>query len=125
MTRTLARFAVFVFALTISLTAFAGSKSQDITLYHDAQLNGTTIPAGHYTMRCDTTGATAQVKFLKGKKEVASATGQTKQLSNSANETALVLQNSGQVPSISEIHFSGSNTAISFEPSMANASAGQ
>ena len=47
MTRILARLTVLVFAIGISISAFAGStKTDTITLYHDAQLNGTTIPAG-------------------------------------------------------------------------------
>ena len=74
MTRILARLTVLIFAITMSITAFAGStKTDTITLYHDAQLNGTTIPAGEYTVKCETTGNSAQVKFMKGKKEVASA----------------------------------------------------
>ena len=65
MTRTVVRAALFIFALTMSVTAFAGSKSENVTLYHDAQLNGKTIPAGDYTVKCDTSGSTAQVKFLR------------------------------------------------------------
>ena len=70
---------VFVFALTMSVSAFAGStKTDTVTLYHDAQMNGKTLPAGDYTVKCETTGSNAQVKFLKSGKEVASANGQAK-----------------------------------------------
>ena len=81
MTRILARVTVLVFAVTMSISAFAGStKTDNITLYHDAQLNGTTIPAGEYTVKCETNGSTAQVKVMKGGKEVATASGQAKEL---------------------------------------------
>ncbi len=92
MTRTLARVALFAFAVTMSLSAFAGSKSQTLTLAHDAQLNGTTIPAGEYTLKYDTNGQTCQVKVLKGKKEVASADGQVKQLASKPEHDQVVLQ---------------------------------
>jgi len=121
MTRTLARVALFVFAVTMSLSAFAGSKSQTLTLAHDAQLNGTTIPAGEYTLKYDTNGQTCQVKVLKGKKEVASADGQVKQLASKPDHDQVVLNTGSGVPSINEVDFSNSTTAITFDSSMANA----
>jgi hypothetical protein len=122
MTRTVVRAALFIFALTMSVTAFAGSKSENVTLYHDAQLNGKTIPAGDYTVKCDTSGSTAQVKFLKNGKEIASANGQVKQLSNAPDHNQVVTQDGNGAATISEIDFSHSNTGISFDSgSMANA----
>jgi hypothetical protein len=122
MTRTVVRAALFIFALTMSVTAFAGSKSENVTLYHDAQLNGKTIPAGDYTVKCDTSGSTAQVKFLRNGKEVASASGQVKQLSNVPDHNQVVTQDGNGAATISEIDFGHSNTGISFDSaSMANA----
>src|SRR5664279_769913 len=95
MTRNLVRATLFIFALTMSVSAFAGSKSETVTLFHEAQLNGQTLPAGEYTVKCDTTGSTAQVKFLKGGKEVASASGQVKQLSNPPQWNQVVTEGSG------------------------------
>ena len=126
MTRTLARLTLLVLALTLSISAFAGSKSQDITLYKDAQINGTTLPAGEYTVKCDTTGSTAQVKFLRNGKEVATATGQVKQLANAPDHTQVVtMDGNGGPATISEIDFSNNKSGVSFERSTAMSSAGQ
>jgi hypothetical protein len=121
MTRILARFALFVFALTLTTGAFAASKSQNFTLYHDSQLNGTTLPAGEYTVVYDTTGSNAQVKFMKGKKEMASATGQVKQLDKKPAYNQVVVTNEGGAQNISELDFHSSGTGISFVSSSANA----
>ena len=122
MTRILARLTMLVFATTISISAFAGStKTDTIMLYHDAQLNGTTIPAGEYTVKCETNGTSAQVKFLKGGKEVASASGQTKDLGKKATQGQVVLLNGSGVPSIEEVDLGGSKTGVTFDSSMANA----
>jgi len=118
MTRILARLTVLVFAITMSITAFAGStKTDTIVLYNDAQLNGTTIPAGEYTVKCETAGTSAQVRFMKGRKEVASASGQTKDLGRKAQNAQVVLQNG----SIQEVDLAGSMTGITFDSNMANA----
>lgn len=122
MTRTLARVALFVFAVTLSISAFAGSsKTQTLTLLHDAQLNGTTLPAGEYTLKYDTSGPTCQVRILKGNKEIVSAEGQVKQLATKPTRDQVVVTNGSAVPTLSEVDFSNSTQAISFESSMANA----
>jgi hypothetical protein len=115
MTHNLVQAALFIFALTLSVSAFAASKSETVTLYHDAQLNGKTLPAGDYTVKCDTTGSTAQVKFLKNGKEMASATGQVKQLSNVPDHNQVVTQDGNGGATISEIDFGHRDTAISFD----------
>src|SRR5271166_126472 len=115
MTRMLARVALLVFAVTMSLSAFAGSKAESITLLHDAQLNGTTIPAGDYTVKYDANGSTCLVKVMKGSKTVATANGELKQLANKPQRDQVILQNDGgSVPVLSEMDFSNSTTAISF-----------
>src|SRR5271167_1909014 len=122
MTRMLARIALLVFAVTMSLSAFAGSKPESLTLLHDAQLNGTTIPAGDYTVKYDANGSTCLVKVMKGGKTVATANGELKQLASKPQHDQVVLQNdTAGTPALSEIDFSGSKTAITFTSSMANA----
>ncbi len=122
MTRTVVRAALFIFALTMSVSAFAGSKSETVTLFHDAQINGKTLPAGDYTVKCDTTGSTAQVKFLKSGKEVASANGQVKTLTTAPDHNQVIVQDGNGGATISEIDFSHSSTGVSFDSSnMANA----
>ena len=122
MTRMLARAALLIFAATMSISAFAGSKSESVTLLHDVQLNGTTIPAGEYTVKYDANGSTCLVKVMKGSKTVATANGELKQLANKPAHNQVVLDDAGNGPSLSEIDFSNSATAITFSPGMANAS---
>ena len=128
MTRTLARLTLFVFALTLSISAFAASKtnakSEDVTLYRAAQLNGKTLPAGDYTVKCETTGSTAQVKFLRNGKEVASATGQVKQLSSAPRDAQLITTDGNGTATISEIDFAHSNTSVTFDSNAISASGG-
>ena len=123
MTRTLAHVALFVFAVTLSISAFAGSKSETLTLLHDAQLNGTTIPAGEYTVKYDANGSTCLVKVMKGSKTVATANGELKQLANKPQRDQVILQDdTGGLPALSEMDFSNSKTAITFSPGVATAS---
>ncbi len=115
MTRTLARFTFLVLALTLSINAFAASKSQTITLYQDAQLSGKTLPAGEYTVKCNNTGSTSQVTFLRNGKEVVTATGQVKQLTSVPESNQVLTQDGNGRASISEIDFAHSNTGVTFE----------
>ena len=112
MSRISLRYAVLALALTLSLSAFAKPRSESITLFHDASLNGTNIPAGDYVVKYDVDGTNAQVKFMQGKKEVASASGQVKTLPKKAPSNQVVLNNEGR--SIAEIDFGGKDTAITF-----------
>jgi len=121
MNRFLAPFTMLVLAITLSISALAGTIKKDtVTLSQDVQLNGTTIPAGDYTVTCETSGTTAQVKFMQGKKEVASATGHTKELGQKMPTARLLLTNSGGVASIQELDLTGTTTGVVFGSAMAN-----
>jgi hypothetical protein len=117
MTRKLASATLFLLALTMSVSAFAASnsKSESVLLFHPTQINGKTLPAGEYTVKCETTGTNAQVKFLKNGKEVASANGQVKQLASRPDHNQVVTQDAGSTSSISEIDFAHSGTGVSFD----------
>lgn len=122
MTRTLVRATLFVFALTMSIGAFAASKSDTVTLYSDTQINGKTLRAGEYDVKCDATGSNAQVKFLRNGKEVATANGQVKQLNARPDHSQVITSDNGGSHSISEIDFAHSNTGVTFDSgAMANA----
>src|SRR5271165_3560220 len=122
MTRMLARVALLVFAVTMSLSAFAGSKSESITLLHDVQLNGTTIPAGDYRVKYDANGSTCLVRVIKDGKTVATANGELKQLANKPARNQVVLDDTGNVRTVSEMDFSDSTTAVTFSQGVATAS---
>jgi hypothetical protein len=122
MTRMLARIAPFAFALAISVSAYAGpSRSGDLTLFHNAQLNGTTIPAGDYTVMYEPAGTSTQVKIMQGKKEVATATGQLKELASKPEHNQVVVAQGSGTPTVTEIDFSNSKKAITFGSAMAEA----
>jgi len=115
MTRTLARLALLTLALALSVSAFAGTKSENLTLTHDTQLAGTTIPAGDYKVKYDANGSTCLVKVMKGSKTVASANGELKQLDKKPEHDQIKLDNeNGGVPVLSEMDFHDSTTAITF-----------
>ena len=124
MTRRLSCVALLVFAITMSIGALAGSKSGTVTLYHDVQLNGTTIPAGEYTVKYDPNGgSTCLVKVMKEGKTVATANGELKQLASRPQRDQVVLQNdTGGLPALSEMDFHNSTTAITFNQGSTTAS---
>jgi len=122
MTRMLARVALLGFAITMSLSAIAGSKSEDITLLHDAQLNGTTIPAGDYTVKFDANGSTCLVKVMRGNKTVATANGEVKQLANKPEHNQVRLDATDGLPALTEMDFSNTTTAITFPSTSTTAS---
>jgi len=66
-------------------------------------------------VKCNNTGSTSQVTFLRNGKEVATATGQVKQLSNTPDSNQIVTQDGNGSASISEIDFAHSKTGVSFE----------
>lgn len=103
-----------ILAIMLSLSAFAKEKSTNVTLTQNASLNGTALPAGDYVVKYDVTGSNATVKFVKGKKEVASATGQVKTLAKRPVTTHLTIGGNGNDQSIQEIEFGGSDTSVSF-----------
>jgi len=104
-----------VIVLLLSLSGFAKSKTDNVTLVNDATLSGKIIPAGEYVVKYEVDGTSAQVKFLKGSKEIASANGQVKNLTRKPGSTQVVVNTEGNARSISEIQFGGKETAISFD----------
>jgi hypothetical protein len=115
MTRIAVRFVLLVLALTVSIGAFAKSKSESISLFQDVTVNGTNVPAGDYVVKYDIEGNNAQVKFTKNGKEIASANGQVKTLTKKPDRNQVQLSTAGDTRTISEIDFGGKDTAITFE----------
>jgi hypothetical protein len=125
MTRILARFTLLIFALTMSISAFAGSKSETVKLYQPTQVNGTTLPAGEYTVKCNTTGSTAQVKFMMNGKEVATANGQVKPLTNAPEGNQVITNDGNGASTISEIDFGNTKTGVTFDSSAMSSAGSQ
>jgi hypothetical protein len=89
---------LLILAVVFSLGAFAKEKSTSVTLTQDA--------------------SNATVKFVKGKKEVASATGQVKTLAKKPVTTHLTYGGNGNTEAIQEIEFGGSDTSVTFGNAM-------
>ncbi|HZD33224.1 MAG TPA: hypothetical protein VE779_16360 [Candidatus Angelobacter sp.] len=107
-------FTLLALALGLAMTAWAKPKSENITLYHDANINGTSLPAGDYVVKYDPDGKDTQVHFYKDNKEVASAAGELKTLPKKVQSNQVVLDTQNGSQTISEIDFGGKDTAISF-----------
>ena len=125
MTRIVARVSVFLFALTMSIGAFAASKSQTLVLAHDTQLNGATIRAGEYKVKVDVNGSTCVAKVMDGAKIVTTANCEVKQLDKKSSDNLVIENNAGGVPSISELDFRNSTTAITFGSGTTTTASGQ
>lgn len=115
--------AAFLFAVTLSVGAFAENLSKNVTIPDAVEVNGKPLPAGQYKVKVDTTGSTAQVRFLKGSKEVANTTAQVATLPKKPYATQIQVNHASSTPRLDGIDFSGSTTGLRFGSE--NASAGQ
>ena len=110
-----AKFALVALALTISLNMFAAQKS--ITVYTDSMLNGQKVPAGEYKVDYQINGSTAEVKFLKYNKPVATATGQVVEQDSAPDTSAIVRsRNADGSSSIVELQLAHQKSTIRFVP---------
>ena len=97
----------------IALSAFAGDKS--LTIYSKANFNGQTIAAGDYKVAVDVKGTTAEVKFLKNGKAVATATGELVELKDAPKDTGILyVANADGSRTVKEIQFINQKQAIRF-----------
>ncbi len=99
--------AVLAVSLALSLGAVAETHSKSIDVGKAVQVNGTTLKEGTYKVEWDGNGPTTQVKFLQGKKQVATAQAQVKDLGKKTDSTSVILNNQGNVPTLNEIDFGG------------------
>ena len=105
---------VFLSALLIAMGAFAAERS--LTISSPVSLNGTKLAPGDYKVRYDLNGSTADVKFLQGKKEVASASGQVIER-DKASRDGIVTQKEGDGSTkLVELQFANQKTSIRFAP---------
>jgi hypothetical protein len=86
------KFALLALVLTFAVGAFAWEKS--VTFSSDTTLNGQKIAAGDYRVQYTVNGSTADVKILKGKKEVATGTAQVSETAQKQDTQLLLQENS-------------------------------
>ena len=110
--KTLKALVLIAFVLT---TAFALAANMQINLNNANQLNGTTINPGSYKFAYTTTGNTAQVNVMQGKKTVATATGEVVEIQNPPQHDSIISKmNPDGTRSMYEIQFAGKKQAIRF-----------
>jgi hypothetical protein len=114
-------------ALTLMLTgaAFAGTVSKTLTFENPVTVNGTTLQPGDYKVVYNDQPGNTQVTFKKGKKDVATAPAQVKQLGTKTPTTSVIYNTQGSTQSIQEIHFGGSTDAVVLSDNGSSAPSGQ
>ena len=114
-------------ALSLMLTgaAFAGTVSKTLTFQNPVTVNGTTLQPGDYKVSYDDNSPNTQVTFKKGKKDVATAPAQVKQLGAKTTTTTVVYNTQGTNQAVQEIHFGGSTQAIILSDGGSSSSSGQ
>jgi hypothetical protein len=106
-------FAVLGAALLFATAAFAGDKS--VTLSAPTTINGQKIAAGEYRVRYQVSGSTAEVHFLKDKKEVASTSAQVVAIASPPPSDSVVTSANGDGSSrLVELQFANQKSAIRF-----------
>jgi hypothetical protein len=100
--------------LTLFLTgaAFAGTVSKTLTFSDPVQVNGTTLQPGNYKVTFNDNAPTTQVTFKKGKKDVATASAEVKQLGTKAHATSVEFNGEGSNRTLQQIQFDGLNQAL-------------
>ncbi len=114
-------------ALTLALTsaAFAGTVTKTLTFSDPVVVNGTTLAPGHYKVSYDDNAGNTQLTFKKGKKDIATAPAQVKQLNTKTSETSVEFNNEGSTRQLQEIRFGGTNQAVVLSGGGAATTAGQ
>ena len=99
-------------ALTLASSAFAASKA-NLTLNNPTSINGTALKAGEYKLQWDGNGPNVEVSIMQGKKVVAKVPAKVVDLNqSSANDAALLKQNSDGTTTLAGARFQGKKFAL-------------
>lgn len=86
------KFVVVTFALLLAVSAFAANKSSvNLTLNHQAVVNGVTLAPGDYKILLDRNGDAVQATFLASGKTVATTAGHFEQRTKFPASVSLVI----------------------------------
>lgn len=106
---------IALFALLLPLTALAKDNNKgSMNLKSSAQVAGTQLQPGNYTVEWTGSGSNAQVKFVRDGKTVATAPGNVVQLKNRAPYDEVVMSTQSGQNVIQEIDFGSKTTAVRF-----------
>lgn len=99
-------------ALTLASSAFAASKA-NLTLNNPTSINGTSLKAGEYKLLWDGNGPNVEVSIVQGKKVIAKVPAKVVDLNqSSANDAALLKQNSDGTTTLAGVRFQGKKFAL-------------
>jgi hypothetical protein len=99
-------------ALTLASSAFAASKA-NLTLNNPTSINGTKLKAGDYKLEWDGSGPNVEVSIMQGKKVVTKVAAKVVDLNqSSANDAALLKQNSDGTTTLAGVRFQGKKFAL-------------
>lgn len=98
-------------ALTLASSAFAAKAN--LTLNNPTSINGTKLKAGDYKLEWDGSGPNVEVSILQGKKVITKVAAKVVDLNqSSANDAALLKQNSDGTTTLAGARFQGKKFAL-------------
>ena len=90
-------------------------ESRQVTLRHNAVLNGTSLPAGQYVIRWEAQSPRASVEFARGRKVVLSTEGKIENRGETYRADTVVYDTASDGSlTVSEIRFAGSSEVLVF-----------
>jgi uncharacterized protein YlzI (FlbEa/FlbD family) len=98
--------------LALAATASAGEKGA-LEIRDTVTVNGKQLPAGKYTVTWEGSGPNVELKFLKGKQVVASASAQEVSLNTANYRNSIVTKASDSgSPALTQVRFEGKKYAL-------------
>ncbi len=106
-------FAVLAAAMSMTVSTFAADKT--ITLSAPTNVNGQNLAAGEYKVKYQVNGTSAEVHFLKDKKEVATAAAHITEVTSAPRSDSVVTSANGDGTSkLVELQFANQKSVINF-----------
>jgi hypothetical protein len=98
-------------AVLLATSAFAASKGS-LQVSDPVTVNGTTLPAGDYTVKWEGNGPNVEVNILRGKNVVATVPARMVDMDSVPDRNSVVTVSDGSQKTLSEIRFSGKKYAL-------------
>lgn len=106
-----AKTVVLGLAVLLASSAFASNKGT-VELRETSEINGQQLSPGEYQVRWDGTGASVEVSFLQGKKEVAKTWAKVVSLDKAYGYDSAIVDHTSGKATVSEIRFAGKKYAL-------------
>jgi hypothetical protein len=111
-------FVPLIMLLALAAVSAFAKDQRNITLKHQASLNGTTVAAGSYKVTWSAESGDPTVNFVKGKDNIATAQAKWVDRNTKYDSDQVVYSNDGGgAPKIVELRFAGKSQVLVFEDS--------